>query len=271
MIITSTFGIKKEPFNQPEPTLLPSQQNILDTIKVHASYGGFSLILGEPGVGKTVIRHAIEHLASSKEVVCASISRTMHTYGNIIGQLADTLELDQQRFSKLEKSIIESAYSCQKQRKTLYTIVDEAHLLDMDVMRKLRLLFDKFPKNHNLVFIAQPELMYRLTLRAHVDIKSRITYSTVLKKLTDEDLLAFVKQELERVTLGLHVFTEPAIDSIIRCAEGNIRACKNLVRGSLVNACRDGKKQAAITHVTEVLTQPHWRNHDEVIQQSITE
>lgn len=271
MIITSTFGIKKEPFNSQTPTLLPSQQKIFDIIKSHASYGGFSLIIGEPGVGKTVIKNTVEQLAESKEVVCASISRTMHTYGNILTQIADTLGIDDHRFSKLEKAILEAAYVCQKQRKTLYTIVDEAHLLDMDVMRKLRLLFDKFPKNHNLIFIAQSELMYRLTLRANTDIKSRITYSVALKKLTDEDLLAFVKQELESVGLGLQIYTESAINSVIRYAEGNLRACKNLVRGSLVNACRESKKQVSINHVNEVLMQPHWRSHDDIIKNPVAE
>jgi len=271
MIITSIFGIKKEPFNNPTPTLLPSQQKIFDTIKVHASYGGFSLILGEPGVGKTVIKNAVEQLAKSKDVVCASISRTMHTYGNILSQIAETLGIDEQRFSRLEKVILEAAYVCQKQRKTLYAIVDEAHLLDMDVMRKLRLLFDKFPKNNNLIFIAQSELMYRLTLRANTDIKSRITYSVALKKLTDEDLLTFIRQELESVGLGLQIYTEPAIDSIVRHAEGNLRACKNLVRGSLVNACRESKKQVSVNHVNEVLMQPHWRSHDDIIQNPVTD
>ena len=270
MIIQSTFGIKKEPFHSNTPTLLPSQQRIFDAIKSHASYGGFSVILGEPGVGKSVIKNTIEQLGQSKDYVCASISRTMHTYGNILTQLADTLGIDDQRFSKLEKAILEAVFVCQKQRKTLYTIIDEAHLLDMDVMRKLRLLFDKFPKNNNLVFIAQSELMYRLTLRANTDIKSRITYSVVLNKLTNDDLLDFVRQELESVDLGLQVFTEPAINTIIRCAEGNLRACKNLVRGSLVNACRETKKQVTITHVNEVLMQPHWRSHEDIIQNPIS-
>ena len=42
-----------------------------------------------------------------------------------------------------------------RERKTLYTLIDEAHLLDMAVLRKLRLLFERFPPKHNLVLFGQ--------------------------------------------------------------------------------------------------------------------
>ena len=35
--------------------------------------------------------------------------------------------------------------------KSVITIIDEAHLLDIEVLRKLRLMFEEFPKNHNLI------------------------------------------------------------------------------------------------------------------------
>jgi hypothetical protein len=36
--------------------------------------------------------------------------------------------------------------------------------MDMANLRKLRLLFQEFPKNHNLVLIGQPSLLARLSL-----------------------------------------------------------------------------------------------------------
>ena len=38
-------------------------------------------------------------------------------------------------------------------------IIDDAHLMEMDCLRKLRLLFEDFPKNHNLILIGQPPLL----------------------------------------------------------------------------------------------------------------
>ena len=46
-------------------------------------------------------------------------------------------------------------------------------------LRKLRLLFEEFPKNHNLILIGQPCLLAALDLGVNQDIKSRVTYSVI--------------------------------------------------------------------------------------------
>ncbi len=58
-MIKSTFGLTKEPFYRGEAALLPQQTEAVEMIKIHAQHGGFSVIVGNPGVGKSVIR---EHL-----------------------------------------------------------------------------------------------------------------------------------------------------------------------------------------------------------------
>jgi MSHA biogenesis protein MshM len=148
MIIQNTFGITQEPFQRALPALLLAQQAILDIITIHAQHGGFSVIVGQPGVGKSTLRMHIEQLGDSKENEVISISQTLHTYGKIIKQLALSMKIDAPE-KQLEKELIQTAYKHIRDRKTLYTLIDEAHLLDMNTLRKLRLLFDKFPPKHN--------------------------------------------------------------------------------------------------------------------------
>ena len=62
------------------------------------------MAIGEPSVGKSALR---EHIES------------------------------------LEKESIACAYNHIKEHKILYILIDEAHLLDMHVLRKLRLLFEQ--------------------------------------------------------------------------------------------------------------------------------
>jgi len=57
-------------------------------------------------------------------------SRTLHTYWQILIQLADSFKIDVPEKS-LEKELIACAYNHIKERKTLYILIDEAHLLDM--------------------------------------------------------------------------------------------------------------------------------------------
>lgn len=84
---------------------------------------------------------------------------------------------------KLQQS--QAAYRHVQAQKTLYTVIDEAHLLDIAILRKLRLLFERFPKKHNLVLLGHTELMFRLSMMCNEVIKSRISYSKQILPLAD--------------------------------------------------------------------------------------
>jgi len=267
-MINSTWGISKAPFQRDNPTLLSQQKNMADIIKIHAQQGGFSVIIGEPGVGKTVLREHIEQLNKERESTVVSCSRTLHTYRQILWQLADSFKLETTE-KNIEKDLIQEALAQVRERKTLYIVIDEAHLLELATLRKLRLLFERFPKNHNLILFGQPELIHYLSLSTNRDIKSRITYSATIKPLGDDDLETFVIKELENARMGINTFDEGALQLIIRSAEGNLRVCRNLCLASLIEAARNNKKQVSITHVNQVLVQPHWRSHEELIKQQV--
>ena len=134
-MIKATFGLTKEPFNRETPELMSQQKQILEIIKIHAQHGGFSVVIGPPGVGKSVLREHIEAMNKEKSVVVVSFSRTMHTYLNILKQLAQSFKIDVPD-KALEKALIQAAFGYIRDRKTLYTLIDEAHLLDMTALRK---------------------------------------------------------------------------------------------------------------------------------------
>ncbi|GLS24628.1 ExeA family protein [Marinibactrum halimedae] len=267
-MINAVWGITQAPFKRDKLTLLPQQNHLLDIIKIHAQQGGFSVVIGEPGVGKTVLREHIEQFNKAREYTVASCSRTLHTYRQIIWQLADSFQLETTE-KNIESDLIECAFSHIRERKTLYILIDEAHLLDTSVLRKLRLLFERFPKNHNLVLFGQPSLLHYLSLSTNKDIKSRITYSATLKPLNQEDMERYIVRELESVKMGINTFDEAAMALIIRSSEGNLRLCRNLCLGSLIEAARETKRVVSITHVNNVLVQPHWRSHEELITQQV--
>ncbi len=127
-MIKSTHAITKEPFNRDHLTLLTQQKKIFDIIKIHSQQGGFSVIIGEPGVGKSVLREHIEALEKARDITVASCSRTLHTYGNILKQLAESFRIDVP-FRDIEKELIACAFSHIKERKTLYSLIDDRFLL----------------------------------------------------------------------------------------------------------------------------------------------
>lgn len=104
---------------------------------------------------------------------------------------------------KCEKRLIEEAYSLKRQGKQLVIIIDDAHLMDMLTLRKLRLLWEDFPKNHNVILIGQPDLLDKINLSVNADIKGRITYSVITKRLNPDDMKDFIRRRLKKNTRPL--------------------------------------------------------------------
>ena len=73
---------------------------------------------------------------------------------------------------KCERRLFNEVRALQSCQKSVVSIIDEAHLMDMDVLRKLRLMFESFPKNHNLILIGQPPLLGKIALNINQDIKA---------------------------------------------------------------------------------------------------
>jgi MSHA biogenesis protein MshM len=146
----------------------------------------------------------------------------------------------------------------------LVPVIDDAHLLHIDCLRKLRLLFEDFPKSHNLLLIAQPPLIHQLRLSINDDIRSRITYSVHLKPLAPDDIKAFILDQLDRSGLPHSVFSDDALALIIRSTEGLLRRTRNLCISTLLETVRDRKREAGLDQVNRVLMQPHWRREHDV-------
>jgi len=258
-MIRSFYGIAENPFSTRHITLLPQQQEIHDTLRVHCQQGGLCLVLGIPGTGKSVIKEFLEQGPDKRQLV-ACVARTLHTYTNTVKILCNAfrIEFDGSSF-KCERRLIEEAFSLNRTGKTLITIIDDAHLMDMTTLRKLRLLFEDFPKNHNLILIGQPDLLSNLALNVNQDIKSRVTYSVITKRLNPDDMQAFILAELDRIGLGHNTFTQGALDLIVRSADGVLRKTRNLCLACMLQAVRAAEKTIDIDNVNRVLIQPHWR------------
>ncbi len=258
-MIRAFWGLTQNPFDVRELELLPPQQEIHDTLKVHCQQGGLCLVLGVPGTGKSVIKHSLLRLSENQHLV-ACVGRTLHTYTNTVKILCEAFRIEfESNAFKCERRLIEQAFSLNHAGKALTTILDDAHLMEVANLRKLRLLFEDFPKNHNLVLIGQPSLLTALDLGVNQDIKSRVTYSVITKRLGEGAMRDFLLRQLDRAGLGHNTFSRPAIDLIVRSADGVLRKARNLCVGCLIEGVRSANKTIDIDNVNRVLMQPHWQ------------
>ena len=246
-MLRSHFGLEFNPFDPTRKTaLLPHQQEVFETLKVHSQQGGLCIVMGEPGTGKSVIKHAlISH--DPKRMITPAIARTLHTYTNTLHILCEAFQIETTgRDAACEKLLIEAGWKINQEGKMLVPIIDDAHLMDVECLRKLRLLFEDFPKNHNLILFAQPQLMNKLHLTVNEDIKSRVTYSVKVTRLSPEDMKAFLYAQCDSVGLGHNAFSDEAVALIVRSSEGLLRRTRNLCISAMLEAVRDRKQVIGI-------------------------
>ena len=266
-MLRSHFGIQRHPFDHEDLQLLPHQQEVLDILLVHSQQGGLCLLLGEPGSGKSTLKEALCH-HDPKRLVTPSVNRTLHTYHNTLRILCAAFQIDfAGRDHHCERQIVTEAFRLHRTGRMLVPIIDDAHLMPGDCLRKLRLLCEDFPRSHNLVLIGQPPLLQTLQLAINEEVRSRITYSVSLPRLGPEAIEAFFLSELDRCGLGHNVFTPDALALIVRSGEGLLRRTRNLALACLIEAVRAQTRTVDLPHVNRVLIQPHWRQpqHDSPI------
>lgn len=223
-------------------------------------------MLGQPGTGKSVIKQALrDH--DPKMLLTPTVNRTLHTYHSVLRILCEAFRIEPEGLADgCERALIAEADKINERGQMLAPIIDDAHLMEVDALRRLRLLFEDFPKNHNLILIAQPELMSKLHLAVNDDIRSRITYSVMLQKLAPDDAIRFILSELDKVALGHNTFTEQALGLIARSSDGVIRRIRNLAIASMMEAVRDRTKTIDLPQVNRVLLQPHWRRERDIVE-----
>ena len=265
-MIRAHFGLAKDPFSAENLALLPHQREVLDTLRVHCQQGGLCVIVGEPGTGKSVVKHALcQH--DPKRLMTPVVNRTLHTYHSTLRILCEAFQIEADGADfRCEKRLIEEARRLNSAGKMLAPIIDDAHLMEVSALRRIRLLFEDFPKNHCLVLVAQPELLSRLTLTVNEDIKNRVTYSVLMQKLAPDSVAEFVRAELDKVALAHSTFTDDALSLIVRSSEGVLRRARNLCLSALLETVRDRTKTVDLKQVNRVLLQPHWRKEVDLPQ-----
>ncbi len=83
-----------------------------------------------------------------------------------------------------------------------------------------------------------------MRIAVNEEIRSRVTYSALLPRLSPEALEQFILDQLDRAGLGHNAFTQEALALIVRSGEGLLRRTRNLCLGALIEVVRDQTRPA---------------------------
>jgi len=252
------YGLTRSPFElSPDPRFLfptPSHNEALAIL----SYGvlrqkGFVVVTGEVGAGKTLLLRYLLELIGRNNVASAFLYNPRLSVPDFLFYVLTDLRVPLVGRTKGEMLSYLNDYLLMRSRRGAITaiIVDEAHLLNWELMEEIRLLTNLETSQRKLVqlvLVGQPELDQKLDSPELRQLKQRISFRCQLKALTFAELNGYIRRRLELAGANSHaktIFPDETIALIYHFSRGIPRVINNLCENSLISGY--GKQTKVIT------------------------
>ncbi|MBE2241224.1 MAG: AAA family ATPase [Burkholderiaceae bacterium] len=251
----SFFGLKTEPFSvAPDPRFLYLSQQHRDALSHLANglrhAGGFVLLTGEVGAGKTTVwRRFLEQLPWNFDV--AYVVNPKLGVDALLARICSDLHVEQTE-GAAAKDPIDAIHghlllAHARGRRTLI-VVDEAQALSLEVMEQLRLLTNLVVTTERklvqVLLIGQPELRTMLEQPALEPLAQRVVARFHLPALPESETAHYIAHRLTVAgLLGELPFDAEAMQRIHHICRGVPRRINVLCDRALVVACTAGSRR----------------------------
>ena len=241
------FGISDKPFQITPDTrflyLTPRHRDGLAHLLYGADEaGGFILLTGEVGTGKTMLcRSVIEQMPEHVNV--ALILNPRQSSRELIASICDELNIPYRRSSTSLKYLVDrlNLYLLKQhaQGKRTVLVIDEAQNLRAEVLEQIRLLTNlevATQKLLQIILIGQPELQAILARPELRQLTQRITARFHLTPLSKEETAAYIRHRLQIVGFRGELFTSGAVSTVHQLSGGVPRLVNNICERSMMGA-----------------------------------
>lgn len=245
------FGLKEAPFSiAPDPRYLYMSQQHREAL-AHLIYGvgnngGFILLTGEIGAGKTTVcRCLLEQMP--EQVNVAMVLNPKVGSIELLATICDELKIPYPQGSDSVKVYVDriNQYLLEANasgRKTV-VIIDESQNLDINVLEQLRLLTNLETNQRKLlqiIMLGQPELLQILERPEMEQLSQRITARYHLQALGRDEVADYIAHRLAVAGLRADIFPRPVIQLIHRLTRGVPRRINVLCDRAMLGAYVQG-------------------------------
>ncbi|MEA4900488.1 ExeA family protein [Desulfitobacterium sp.] len=247
----SFYGLSHAPFSRDIPTqeLYPSPvlEETLGRLEYAAERRWFAVITGDSGIGKTTtIRRYAETLDFAKfKVLYLSDSKLTprHFYKGLLEQLGCESKFyrgDAKRQLHREIELMRGIHHLQP-----VVVVDEAHLLDREMLEEVRFLLNTNMDAQSpmaLILVGQSELWDRLQLQSYAAIRQRIDLQCKLTHYDRAEVEMYIKRHLNYAGASHDIFSDGATDEIYRFSSGTARLINKICTHCLMYGAQNGHR-----------------------------
>ena len=236
--LLSLYGLKFHPFRPDVPVsalfISPPVDSYLRRVELGIADGGFAMITGDPGTGKSVIlRLLTERFHALPDVVVGTLehpqSRTMDCYREL-GDVVSVPFAAHNRWAGFKSLRSRWADHISSTRCRPVLIVDEAQETNSAVLNELRILASKDLDSKQLlcvVFAGDARLPERLRSPDLLPLGSRIRRRLALDYASPSELLACLEHLLDAAG-NASLMTKELKTTLTDHAAGNYRVLMNL-------------------------------------------
>ena len=244
------FGFREAPFSiAPDPRYLYLSERHKEAL-AHLMYGvqgqgGFIVITGEVGTGKTTVcRCFIEKAPDHVDI--ALILNPLLSARELLSAICDELgipHVPEASSKQLVDAINHDLLQAHARGRHKVLVIDEAQNLSADVLEQLRLLTNLETAEKKLlqiVLLGQPELQRLLALPELRQLNQRVTARYHLDALDRSELPEYLRYRLAVAGLRADVFSPRAVRRLYRASGGVPRLINLIADRALLGAYAEG-------------------------------
>ncbi|MGH8696172.1 MAG: ExeA family protein [Burkholderiales bacterium] len=261
------FGLKWNPFSPAVPTeallATPAIEHFVRRIeKSQVKEGGFALVTGDPGLGKSVVlRLLAERLERLPEVECAALARPQGNLADFYRELGDLFGVPLRPHNRWAGAKTLRERWQQHFETTLIRpvlLVDEAQEMAPTVLNEMRLLSSASFDSRSLltvVLAGDARLSEKLRQQELLPLGSRIRVRLALEPATPEELLACLRH-LAAQAGNTKLMTPALLQALSEHALGNRRVLVNTAAELLALGAERGLSQLDEKLYLELVGEP---------------